>query len=253
MNVIDEHIAALLLEWVKLHGGGHKSTFTPSSASESLWGQLGLKVDASQTARVLDDLAAISIAQKFHSPLTDGFYELSRDHAIQLFGAPGWSDAKVQPVARDKAADEKYPILNTYLKSDPSWAGFALAALAKEPSLLEIASRDDELGVHVPAADRIVTLSHNQQVELDNISTDLVDAVEKENSIDGDSSVRMQLIGQLKAGRELIRAQTLSAYLLYETLISALGHLIKKYKGHAIGETAKQLWALLLRYIFTGT
>ena len=108
-----------------------------------------------------------------------------------------------------------------------------------------------EQAIEVPAADRVVTLEHNQQSELEAATTKVVVAVERENSIDGDPSIRQRILGQLKAGRELISAGVLNAHLLHQTLMSLLGGLIEKYKGHAIGETAKQLWALLLKHIFT--
>jgi hypothetical protein len=104
--------------------------------------------------------------------------------------------------------------------------------------------------VPVPAADRVVTLNHNQHDLLDAASTDLIDTVARENAVDGDASLRDLILGQLKAGRELIRARVLNTHLLYTSLVSALGMLIEKYKGQALGHAARKLLDLLLEHIF---
>ena len=101
----------------------------------------------------------------------------------------------------------------------------------------------------VPASDRIVTLSHNQQLELEESANDLIEKVSRENAIDGDSTVRQVVIGQLSAARELLRAQSFRAYLMYETLVGILNSLIEKYGGQAIGEAAKKLLDLLIEQV----
>ena len=58
------------------------------------------------------------------------------------------------------------------------------------------------------------------------------------------------MLGQLKAGRELIRATTLNAYLLHQTVMQVLASLIEKFKDHAIGAAAKTLVELLIKHIF---
>jgi hypothetical protein len=110
---------------------------------------------------------------------------------------------------------------------------------------------DNELElILVPASDRIVKLGHNEAGDLEGASTDLIDLVASEVSIDGDLDLRDQIVGRLKAGRELIRGKTVEAYLLYQTMFTALGRLAEKYQNHAIGETAKKLWGLLLKHVF---
>jgi len=118
-------------------------------------------------------------------------------------------------------------------------------------------NRSDETGQmpepshdYVPASDRVVTLSHNHQLELEETSTGLIDTLSKENSIDGDAGLKDIFLGQLRAGRELIRAQTFRAFLLYETLMTILGGLIERYKDQAIGQAAKKLLDLLIEHIF---
>jgi hypothetical protein len=114
----------------------------------------------------------------------------------------------------------------------------------------ELGSPEEKAVRPIPASDRIVTLSHNQQNDLETASSELINTVSLENSVDGDISLRQRILGQLKAGRELIRAQTLNAYLLYSTVMTVIGGLIHKYRNHAIGVAARRLLELLIEHIF---
>lgn len=102
----------------------------------------------------------------------------------------------------------------------------------------------------VPASDRVVSLSHNQQAQIEASVDEVVGGLQEENSVDGDSALRQRFLGELRAGRELIRAQSVRAYLLYETLFRLLGTLIERYKGQALGEAAKKLLDLLIEHVF---
>ena len=115
----------------------------------------------------------------------------------------------------------------------------------KSPNFLPL-----NLNIQAPASDRIVTLQDNHRVDLENSTTELVNLFERENGLDGDPVDRDLIVGQLKAGRELIRAHTFRAYLLYNALISALGKLIEKYGTAAIGTAAKRLLELLIEHVF---
>lgn len=250
MNVVDEHIAALLLEWIRQYGGGHKATFTPQSASGSLRVQMAVNVSEFRTAQVLDALTEMGVASKFYSPLTNGFFELSRDNAVSLFGAPGWTKAENQKPARNPTFDAEYPVIDAYLKSDQSWSGYVMAELQRDPALLEDGGVEFAGIGGVPASDRIVTLSDNQQTDLEASTTELIEIVEKQNGVDGDQSMKQQIVGQLKAGRELFRAGVFKFALIEQTILSVLGGLIEKYKNQAIGHAAKKLLDLLIEQVF---
>jgi hypothetical protein len=250
VNVIDEHYAAMVLEWIRIHGGGNKSSHTPKSMCDSLMGQFGLSMTEQRASRVLDTLVSMGCAQQTFSPLTNGHYQINRDHAVRIFGAPGWTKADGVKIERLEGAAEKYPVLDAYLRSDPSWAAFVMAELQSTVGLGVEGTQDIEI-IDVPASDRIVTLGDNSAGDLVGASTELVELVEAEAAIDGDTGLRDQFVGQLKAGIELIREKTFNAYLLHQTVISLLGRLIEKYKGQAIGETAKKLWGLLLDHVFS--
>ena len=123
---------------------------------------------------------------------------------------------------------------------DEKWA----ETLDRDPSA------DGEARIQIPASDRFVTLGHNQQADLDQASTEVIEALEKENSVDGDPSARAWMLGQLRAGRELIRAQVVNVWLMEQTVLSVLGTLIEKFKGHAISAAAQTLLELLIKYLF---
>ena len=151
---------------------------------------------------------------------------------------------------------KKFPVIQTYYKGGEQWINRVVAFLRNH----DLENYSDFAGsswgavpegVAVPASDRVVSLSHNQSGELDDVSTQLILEIEKENAIDGDASLRARILGQIKAGRELIRAGVFSIHLLQEALLTTLGGLIEKYSGTLIGETAKALLGLLIQYVFT--
>lgn len=153
------------------------------------------------------------------------------------------------------AALLKHELFEDYHELDGKWLSRALEGVRAKIEAGDLderspASLSQDIADTVPAADRVVTLQDNQKAELEDASTALIDAVEKENAIDGDTSLRQQILGQIKAGRELIRAQVLSVHLIYSTLMMALDALVKKYQNQALGYAAKKLLDLLIEHIF---
>lgn len=247
MDPIDEHLAAVLIEWVRINGPNSRASFTPRSAANSIKAHFGIEIEEAQVSRMLESLVEAKFAKKSLSPLTNGFFDISVDRVKKLFfdAAQGDSIGVGQHDPSETWLAKGYPIIDAYLDAGSEWINFVVAELQTRNHL-------SVGGAPVPASDRIVTLQHNQVLELDEAAEALLTSVEAENSIEEDTSLRLRFLGQINAGRELIRAQTLNAYLLYQTLISMLAQLMQKYQGHAIGETAKQLWGLLLKHIFTG-
>ncbi|QIQ86168.1 hypothetical protein [Erythrobacter sp.] len=121
-------------------------------------------------------------------------------------------------------------------------------AIAK---IIERGFNDDEINEpldrEVPASDRVVRVSHNQQKIIEEPIEEIVELLEQENSINGQDGLRELAIGRLKAGRELIRAGVFSIQSLQLTLVVGLQMLIEKYKDHAIGAVAGNLLALVLK------
>jgi hypothetical protein len=92
-----------------------------------------------------------------------------------------------------------------------------------------------------PASDRIVALNHNQVSEADRSVSELVDQLENDNGDPDQPGLRERLLGQIKAGRELIRAGEFRAYLLYETLVRALYEIVNRYRNPTIVALANAL------------
>lgn len=170
-----------------------------------------------------------------NDPITDPFYRLNRQRCKEIY--------------REELADPSSLVFK-YARVGQRFLQRASEGLKTDVPEANAETTDYGGGMTAPASDRIVTLTHNQQADLEAASSGLIDTVEKENALDGDSALRQRILGQIRAGRELIRAQTLSAYLLYQILVSALGRLVDRYKGHAIGIAAAKLLELLIEHIF---
>jgi len=112
-----------------------------------------------------------------------------------------------------------------------------------------LGNKQSTTSIDIPASNRIVTIDHNQQSEFEEATNEIIEIVEEENSIDGDIDLRSRVIGQLKAGRELIRAGIFKAETLYLTLIVGLKMLVEKYKDHAIGAAASKVIDLIYEKI----
>ncbi len=100
-----------------------------------------------------------------------------------------------------------------------------------------------------PASDRIVTFSDNQISDLEDKTSEIISAISAQNQIDGSPGLREILIGQLKAGRELIRAGSFKLYVLEVTLIQSLTFLAQRYEKETIGALAAALLSALLKHI----
>ena len=266
MSHLVEYIAAALLNSAN-HSGNSKGRLTQfiredyevyrgsiSKIVEGLKSQFGPYITEDDVGQALDLLKEFAAAESEFSPATKAFWNIKFDNFRYYFieSTPEFEDDDEQ-YAELRAAAEELSVLMAYGRNGSAYIEDALEHFAQmsEAEVNQFRSSTSQ-NVAVPAADRIVDLAHNQQSELEAATTAVVDAIERENSVDGDPSLRQRILGQLRAGRELISAGVLNAHLLHQTLMSLLGGLIEKYKGHAIGETAKQLLALLLKFIFTG-
>ncbi|MEM7690652.1 MAG: hypothetical protein AAF291_16685 [Pseudomonadota bacterium] len=120
--------------------------------------------------------------------------------------------------------------------------------LGSEPFNNDNGGGGDESTTSIPASDRLVTVSHNQSEELEKEIDKVLCEVEAFNSVDGEDGLREAVIGQLKAGRELIRAGWFKVYTLEVTLLSALRFLAERYEKEAVGALAAGLIAALIKH-----
>ncbi len=113
----------------------------------------------------------------------------------------------------------------------------------KHGSAHDLPDLSDQLiaSISIPASDRVVSLSHNQIAEAEVPVSELISALEQDNGAPDQIGLRERLLGQIKAGRELIRSGEYRAYLLYEVLVRALGELIQRYGNPTIVALANAL------------
>jgi len=146
-----------------------------------------------------------------------------------------------------------HELFEDYSELGSSWLNRALEGLRKrvdELGTLDALRNKPDISVPlVPASDRVVTFSDNQVTILEEQTTAVIDAVSAQNQIDDDPGLRELILGQLKAGRELIRAGSFRLYFLELTLIETLRLLAKRYEKEAIGGLASALIAALIKHI----
>jgi hypothetical protein len=106
--------------------------------------------------------------------------------------------------------------------------------------------------IPIPASDRIVTLGDNQKGELERSTSDLFDELGRTNAVDGDEALRERFLAQLSAARELVRAQSIRAYLFYQLVVEVLSKLIRTYGKTALGVAAAKLLELYVEYLVKG-
>ncbi len=105
-------------------------------------------------------------------------------------------------------------------------------------------------GIPVPASDRLVTIGHNQISRVDQPIQEFVSALQDDNGDPDQPGLRERVLGEVRAGRELIRAGTFRSYLLYETLVRALGEFIKRYKSPTLVALSNALLGAVVSELF---
>ncbi|MBV8972172.1 MAG: hypothetical protein JO290_07760 [Sphingomonadaceae bacterium] len=117
-----------------------------------------------------------------------------------------------------------------------------------EDNLLDesVVVEDDQSNL-VPAADRVVSLSHNQSAEIEIPLEEVIRELDTNNGLSEDPTFRQRVLGQLRAGRELIRAGEFKLALFHLTVITALNELIVRYRDGIIAGLATNL----LQYLIT--
>jgi hypothetical protein len=123
-----------------------------------------------------------------------------------------------------------------------------------ENEMYEFLNSNAEQNHHIPipASDRVVTLHDNQKVELECSTSNLLDELVKTNAVDGDELLRERFLAQLSAARELVRAQSIRAYIFYQLVSEVIGKLISTYGKTTLGIAAKKLLELYVEYLVKG-
>jgi hypothetical protein len=263
VSYLIEYIAAGLLNSAN-HSGNAKQKITRfiredyeqyrgsiSKIVREVQGQFGHHVNEEDIENALTLLHYFAAAEPEFSPAARSFWNIKFDNFRYYFieSEPGPADDPAQYLELRTAAEQQQ-ILMAYGRLGSVYIEDAIEHIS-QMSADEIAKLRTKgfLPTNIPASDRVVTLLDNQQSDLEDSSTELILAVEKQNSVDGDQSLRQQIIGQLKAGRELVRAGVFRVALIEQTFLSVLGRLIEKYKDQVIGNAAKKLFDLLIEHV----
>lgn len=149
------------------------------------------------------------------------------------------------------AALNQHSVVGDYSELGDEWLRRALAGLRAQ--VAEAGSLSDLLVSNAqeiaPASDRVVYFSDNEIQEFGHKTTEIIESVEKLNSVADKPELRALILGQLRAGRELIKSGYFKAYLLEITLVDALRNLVRKYEHEAVGALAAALVAALLKHL----
>jgi hypothetical protein len=142
-----------------------------------------------------------------------------------------------------------HEVVDDYHEFGDDWLARALHGIREiQHNNSRLPEAGEALPLTILASDRIVTIDHNQREELESSTTALIDELEKENAVDGDPNARTWMLGQLRAARELFRAQVLNAWIAQALLMDILRTLKQKYEGHVIGATAATLMELMIKH-----
>jgi hypothetical protein len=196
--------------------------------------EVGHRIDTLRVAEQLfDDLASSGSFNELNDDFAGDYYRVSPSH-VDAFRQASLSGDRISARA-DAIGEQRYflDVFSAYVNGETGDA--------------------TSLGVRVsvPASDRIVSLTHNQQEAIELPLSLLIDDVRSDNEIFEDG-VKDRLLGQLRAGRELINSGSVRAYLLYHTLVRGLMELVARYRGRAIAVAAERLVELLIENIFQG-
>jgi hypothetical protein len=105
-------------------------------------------------------------------------------------------------------------------------------------------------GFHAPSVDAIASPDADTVAKIENALSHLIEVLEKEDNQVVDAAARRRLIGQLKAGRELVLSGSFRCYLVYATVLRGLGELAARYQQQLVGVAARKLIELLSATLF---
>lgn len=100
-----------------------------------------------------------------------------------------------------------------------------------------------------PTSDGLVSLSHNQFKEIDEPTGQLLEQLEQDNGIPDHPGLKERLVGQIRAGREILRAGEFQLVLFKDTMLAGLRELSQRYGDYAIGAAASALLTLILHVL----
>ena len=184
-----------------------------------------------------EDLSAIGIFTKITDDLAGDFYKLN-------------SNPAVNEVARQ--SNDEDSLIYKYRSVGPRFLSAVVDRIGRPDADRSKRMPLDAVSV-IPGSDRLVSLTHNQVSSFDEQISELVEELETHDNGDPDHpGLRERLLGQVKAGRELIRAGEFRAFLIYEVLVRALSELIEKYSNPTVKALANALLGAIVSQVLEG-
>lgn len=230
-----DYIAGAIISLIQ-----EKKLISGLESDDDIWqifkNNYGHELSQKQIDLLVKRLAKLGFIKVYRDEYAGTFYRAT--YGISLGTRAGMVPDKPEFSIFKKAINEGRPLLGRVFENPKFWQD--LNAEIDDPTEAETTS-DLDVVADIPASDRTVTLTHNQQVELEAQTQEIIEVVEKQNHIDGDVSLRSKIIGQLKAGLELIRASVFDAQIMYLTLVETLKLLVARYDQGIIGSLAGAL------------
>ena len=184
-----------------------------------------------------DELAGIGVITKINDEFAGDFFKININRAVD-------------EITRESQIEGS--LIQKYRLVGPAFLNGVIDHF-KELDSDESDHMPLESGGAAPASDRLVRLDHNQISNLDSQILELVNELEAKDIGDPDHpGLRERILGQIRAGRELVLSGQFKAYLLYEVLVKALGELIEKYGNPTIKVLANALLDAIVSQIFQG-
>jgi hypothetical protein len=246
-----EHIAALIVHAARSEQDG-LGIFIDEMPG-LLLRRYALVVSEETLNKAVDLITAAGGGSRITDDIAGDLLRIIPDDLLAYFGPSARRPGSQTPVEFDRRYNRAHtalPILESYSFGQDQWVTRVVERLSSGAYDGISSAGQETKGWGIPASDRVVEITDNQERSINEAVKEVEDLLSKENSVGGDAGLRQRFLGQLSAGRELIRSQSVRAYLVYETLARMLLTLIEKYKGLALGEAAKKLLHLLIENIF---
>ena len=229
---IKEYVFAAVLSQITTRQGNLNQNFLDSDSSlAQIRGLIPDVVSEDVWQYIFKQLKHIEAYQIISDNIVGNYYKLIPNSSVNI----------VHEAQKDQSS-----LIYKYLAIGPEFLSRAIGSLGVEKP--HAPDRPPLSANIVPASDRIVTLNHNEISEFEERTSEIIASAEKLNQIDDVAGLREVIVGQLRAGRELVRVGSFKLYVLQITLIDTLTFLAKRYESEAIGALAAALLTALLQH-----
>lgn len=248
-----------------------RETFKEAECVAFFQDDCGFKLETHELSAVLDFMQLLGVFKLHEDPLTQRYIEFSStgdDLKVKLLDArksvtqKAGTEAIARFVFNDKGnrATEvstyqnqlaALDVVERYINLGTEWLDEAISRVAEHLVPAEHLMATDQ----IPASDRIINRTDNQQsydqavLQLEQIIIDVSGNNEFANS---HPEERNAVVADLKAGNEILNADSFWLKSIWETLVKALNYLVNKFGDAAVGAAAAELLHHLLPLLGLG-